>query len=156
MKRLLSKKWALAATIGAVAMLAAVGAYAYWTTAGSGSGSATAAANYPNNLVVSGSYSPSVADLAPGKAVTVPVTVTNPAGNSGHAYLKEVDVVVDAVATGCDDSWFTFPSVPFNQSIASGASATVDGTLTFTNLANTNQDACKGSAITLTYTVDNS
>jgi hypothetical protein len=165
MKFIKSKKGLTVLATFVVAGIVAVGAVAYWTTAGGGSGSGSAAANNASNLIVSGNSSTA---LAPGTSDTFTLTTENP--NPGGAYLKKVTVVVstDVAHSSCDMSWFkvdnagaTTPdnSIDVNSSVPAKAGLVNGSTTTpveiWFNESGTDQDACKSAPLTLTYTVNN-
>ena len=153
MKRFSKQTLALLA-VSAVAVIAVLGAYAYWTTSGSGSGTASAAANNANSLAISGGSSVA---LAPNTSDEFTITVAN--SNAGSAYADNLYVSISNNKTGCDSGWFkvdnanaTSPDnvVSFNKTVAAGGSDTAAAEIWFNDSAS-NQDACKGAAITLTY-----
>lgn len=147
---------------GVVAGLLVVGgagaAFAYWSTTGSGTGTAATAAGTAN-LVIAQTAAPT--NLAPGvPASTISGTVTNNATNA--AFVTTVTVAITSVtkATGapagtCDatDYTLTGAAMAVGVNIAPGASAPFTGaTLGFNNKASANQDGCKGATVTLGYT----
>ena len=136
-----------------VAVLAAAGgAFAYFSS--TGTGSATATVGSSQALTVNGTPSGS---LYPGGSTTVNFSATNP--STGHEYLATIhlaSVSVDSshASAGCSASWFTMPDVSASQDIpggGSGTTVTASGTLSMTNTA-TNQDACQGATLTLGFT----
>jgi hypothetical protein len=168
MKLIKSKKSiALLATL-AVAVIAAVGAYAYFTTTGSGSGTATVGTS--SNLVLAGTAS---ATLYPGTSSPVSFTALN--NSSGHQqlgtiYLASVQAYPTAqdrtdgtnVISGCGSvdagnvanagaSDFYMADVASNQDFGPGASpqaVTAGGTLVMNNLSSS-QDPCKNAFLKL-------
>ena len=150
--------------IGVLAI--AVSAFAYWTTSGSGNGSATAG----SDAGVTASGNPSDG-IYPGSSVPVTTTVTN-SSSSQSQFVSNLHVTISidtAHATaGCDASWFTYKAdsqasgsdtnprtVALNTELAASGSTTVDGHV-FMADPNTNQDACKGATVKLAYAVNNS
>ena len=130
--------------IPALALLSALGAYAYWTTGGSGSGTATVGTTTDNLTIAS----PPVAGITPGSSTPVTVTLTNP-----NSYSVHVDAVSTAITTsvpGCLPTDLAFPAKAMNTTIAPLATASFTQDLVFTDTA-VNQDPCKGATITLTY-----
>jgi hypothetical protein len=159
MKLIKSKKGiALLATL-AVAVVAAVGAYAYWTASGTGSGTAsvgTDAGVTINNFGFSGA-------LYPGHSVTVTFDIVN---NSANTKAKVGKVVADTsggntngisgLPVGCSAADFHFADVTVNTEIGESATDSgVTGTLSMDDTA-VNQDACKNAAPVLHLKTDNS
>jgi hypothetical protein len=143
------RKIALGAVVAVLA--AAGGAFAYFSS--TGTGSATATVGSSQALTVNGTPSGS---LYPGASTTVNFTAANP--SAGHEYLATIhlaSVSVDSshASAGCTASWFTMPDVSANQDIPAGSGTTVTatGTLSMTNTA-TNQDSCQGATLTLGFT----
>jgi hypothetical protein len=135
--------------------LAGVGiAFAYWTSSGSGDGTATTGESTAFEITVD----PAVGTIAPGNAgQTVDFHVANPSDDA--QYLSDVTATMaDADGTawvppeGCDIADFTvdMTSPAPSGDIAGGNS--VDGTVTVT-LTNTteNQDACQGQTVPLHF-----
>lgn len=141
-----------------IALAAGVGAYAYWTTGGSGSGDA--AAGDVQNLVVK--QTTNLTAMYPGDtAQTISGTFDNP--NNGPTYVGAVTVEIDtvtkaggAVAGDCDASDFTLTDkkMTVNAEVPKGnAQGNWTGAkIKFNNKAS-NQDACKGAAVKLKYTI---
>lgn len=136
------------AVIGTICLLvAAGGAYAYWTAAGSGSASSTASSG--GTITINGTIP---TGIAPGLSRTVTFQATNTTSSAiTVGTVSLTGVTVDAGHTGCVVADFTMPPVVENESVASGATAvalTNTGTLTMANTA-VNQDLCKGATLTL-------
>jgi hypothetical protein len=160
-----TKKRVLAALGVVGALTIAVAAFAYWTTSGSGSGSATAGSDA--GVTVAGNPSDGI---YPGGSVPVTTTVTN-SSSSQAQYVTNLHVTISIDAThagnGCEASWFTYKAdseasgdsnphtVALDTEIAPSGNTTVDGQVYMANTAS-NQDACKGATINLAYAVDNS
>lgn len=142
--RALRKRTLIGALVAAFVLVGAFGAYAYWTTGGSGSGSATAGTT-TNNLTIA---SPSVTGITPGSSTPVTVTVTNP--NSYSVHVDTVSTVITTSAVGCLSADFTFPAKVLNTTIAALGTASFTQALVFADTA-VNQDSCKGATVTLTY-----
>jgi hypothetical protein len=164
MKLIKSKKGiALLATL-AVAVVAAVGAYAYFTSTGAGTGSASVGTS--TAFVLHGSAAGAV---YPGTSSTVTFTVDNP--STGHQFLNTIHLVsVDAYPTATDrtnhtnailtcggansaSSDFQMADVAVNHDYAAGngQSVTPTGTLQMNNL-NASQDTCKNAFLELNLT----
>lgn len=146
MRKHLTKKRVL--ILAAVAAVAAIGttAFAYFTTTGSGTGSASVGTSSAVTL-----HGTAASALYPGTSSVVNFTVDNP--STGHQYVATihlVSVTTDAGHSTCDTSDFTMPDVTVNQDFASGntQSVTATGTLTMANTTSS-QDGCKGAPLTL-------
>lgn len=154
-----TKKRALIA-LAVVGVLAVTGAaLAYFTSSGSGSGSASVGSDAGVTI------DPVTFDdtLYPGGSTTVHFTVNN---SSTTSSAKVGQVVADTsggntngisgLPAGCSASDFTYtPGTALNTSI--DPSDSVDGTGTLAMADSTsNQDACKGASPTLHLKVDNS
>jgi hypothetical protein len=138
-------KWTL--IFGGLAVflvLGAIGAYAYWTTGGSGSGTATAGTTTDNLTIAS----PSVTGITPGSSTPVTVTVTNP--NSYSVHVDTVSTVITTSDVGCLPADFTFPAKVLTTTIAPLGTASFTQDLVFADTG-VSQDPCKGATITLTY-----
>jgi hypothetical protein len=150
MKFIKSKRGLVTLSAVVAVLVASVGAYAYWTTTGSGTGSATNASSN-GTLVLHASFANG---LTPG--ATEPVSYTADNSNTSDLQVGTVTAVVSidsAHATaGCLASDYSVPSQAENQTIAhssTGTALTNGSTITFANSA-LNQDACKGAIVTLT------
>jgi hypothetical protein len=146
--------------VGAVcALIAAAGAYAYWTQSGSGSGSAatgsTAAITVNQTSVITG--------LVPGgSAVTLSGDFTNP--NTSPVKVAAVTVafaaslpvtdVGGAAITGCSTADYTLggTSTIGAELLPSATGGSWTGLTIRMNNLGTNQDACKNAVVHLTYT----
>jgi len=132
------------AVAAAVVLVGVLGAYAFWTSGGSGSGTATAGTTTDNLTIAS----PSVSGIAPGSATPVTVTVTNP--NTYSVHVGTVSTAITTSDPGCLPADFSFPAKAMNATIAGLDSASFTQNLVFADTA-VSQDACKGATITLTY-----
>jgi hypothetical protein len=159
MKRLFSTRKALAtAVIGGLAVLGTgIGAYAYWTSNGSGTGLANVGTDSGVTITPHGT----VNNLYPGSSATVGFTITNNSSSTpvkvGTVVLDTAGIVVDTThaTAGCLATDFTWTVPTLNAEIA--ASSAVTGTSTV-QMADTalNQNACKGASLTVNLKVDNS
>jgi hypothetical protein len=153
----MQKKFKRGIVVGAttVALVGGGVAYAYWTTSGSGTGSAATSAGAANLAIAQTS---TISNMYPGDGPqTIAGTVTNNASNS--AYVAKVTVSITSVtqaqgATGtCDASDYTLssPDMAIGKDVAAGASTSFSGaTIQFNNKAS-NQDGCKGATVNLAY-----
>ncbi len=149
------KKTIVIASVAALSIGGAGIAYAYWTSTGTGVGSAQTGESVA--FVIDSEDA--VGQLAPGSpGQTVAFTVTNP--GPGTQYLGLVTV---QIAESNGDAWLpddgcvaanysvamtTFP--PFGQLAANGTSAGV-ATVTLAN-TNADQDSCQGQPVPLLFT----
>ena len=132
-------------------------ASAYWTISGSGSGSVTTG----NVTAVTVNQTTVITNLAPGVAAqALSGTFDNP--NSGPVYITSVTASISGVtkaagaATGtCDATDYTLANatMPVGVEVAAGTGkgAWTGATLAFNNKPTTNQDACKGATVNLSY-----
>lgn len=174
MLRRFTKKRTLALS-GLVLLLLAGGAVAYFTTTGSGTG--TAAVGASSALTIHGT---SAGTLYPGTSSTVSFTVDNP--SSGHQQLGTIHLASVKACVGAGSSWngtscssggseasacesvetgpsdfntanFWMPDVAANQDFGSGTgqAVTAPGTLKMNDLSSS-QDACQNANLTLNFT----
>jgi hypothetical protein len=151
MSRILSKKRALLVTAVTSLALVAV-AFAFYSTTGTGSQSGgTTATGYPNQLAITGTADAST--LVPGGSVAISNgNIHN--GNSGSAAHGTISATVNAAAEGCSDSYFTVTGItPAGGSnvIPAGGDRTFTATLNMTDDVANNQNACKGTALTINW-----
>jgi len=161
MKLFSSKK--RVAAIGALTAATLVGggmAYGYWTTTGTGTGSADVAAGQINNLSF---VQDPLTDMHPGdSAQTLKVTVTN--ADAQSAYVTSVGAYITTDTADCDGDDFLINGVSTGVAgsptpltwapgdLASGGSqANGADTVQFNNKSATNQDVCKEAAVTINY-----
>lgn len=150
MSRLLRQK--KITVIGAICLLmATAGAYAYWTQAGSGTGSAdtgtSVALTIEQDTVVTG--------LAPGApAVALEGSITNP--GTGTVRVASVTVAIASVTGGdgvCTAANYAIanPTDSTTGDIAGGASVDWSGPTIRMVDTGVNQDGCKNATVNLTY-----
>lgn len=141
--------------VTAFLMLVAGGAFAYWTTTGSGTGSAETGSNSPITIVQTGSS----ATLQPGGASsTLSGTFTNP--NTSPVFVNQVTATLDSVtgagtaAAGCTtaDYALTTPTITIGAEVSPDDSTTWSGIQVRMVNSATNQDDCKNATINLAYT----
>jgi hypothetical protein len=144
-----TKKRKLAVAGVIVALVAAGGAFAYWTGTGGGTGTGTVAAG--GSVTLTGTVA---VGLAPGGSKQVTLTAAN-SGTSPASVANVTLTAISSVPTGCIPSGFgDFSMADVSQPntvIAAGASnvALLPGTLVYA-LTGANQDACKNAVLTLT------
>jgi hypothetical protein len=144
MSRFMKRKKILVLSVVVVAAALAGGAFAYFTSTGSGTGSATVGASSAIQL-----SSAAVGTLYPGgAAVPVSVSVHNPGGAA-----ERVSTISGSVADngGCLGAWFQVDSITFNTDVAAGATVTAGPTNVQMLESGTNQDACIGKSMTINW-----
>ena len=150
MKRFSKRTWVVVAIVLAIA-LSAIGAFAYWTTTGSGNGSASVAAS--NGTVTLHGTAPT--NLYPGGSSSVTFTADNAGASDlyvGTIHLQGVSA--DGGHASCVTSDFSMGDVTSNTVVlanANGQALNGTGTLNYANTGS-NQDACKGATLTLNMT----
>lgn len=150
--RWISRRRALVA-LGCVAVLGAVaGAYAYFTTTGAGTGTATVGSSSAVTL-----HATVGSNLYPGSAGTVSFTLDNPSSGSQRVgTISLSSITVDAGHSTCSTTItggnpdFTMPAVAVNKVFGPGNGQTVTPTGSLTmNETGVSQDACQGATLTL-------
>jgi hypothetical protein len=138
-----------------IAIVAAGVAFAYFTSSGSGTGSASVGSSSAVTLHASIS-----SNLYPGSSSPVTLTVDNPStGVQRVGTVSLASISVDAGHSSCSTTIsggnpdFTMAAVPVNQVFppGSGQSVSATGTLAM-NETGVNQDACQGATLTLHLT----
>jgi hypothetical protein len=159
MRKIMKKRVIATLTVLAV-LVSAVSAYAYWTTTGSGSGSATVGTTSPWAVTVG---TPTGGALTPGGPTdTVSYSVKN--NSTGNQKFNQVVISVAnsdgsawTAVPGCSASDFSIngaaagaPATDASQAfdLAAGASASGAFTIQMVDSA-TNQNACKGVTVPL-------
>jgi hypothetical protein len=138
-----------------VGLAVAAVAVAYFTSVGSGTGTATVGAS--SNVTLHGAVA---GTLYPGTSSTVTFTVDNP--SPGSEFVNTVhlgSITPDAGHSGCStvitggNPDFTMPDVAVNQSFPNGNGQAVatTGTLTMRETG-VSQNACQGATLTLNFT----
>ncbi len=153
------KRSAAVLAAGVIGLATAGGAYAYWTGLGGGTGTATTKAGSATALVVTGDVAGA---MFPGdSAQTVTATVKNTGAERYQVSTVKAYVTTDKA--GCDGSDYKLNgavaptnatdaaaiAVPTGE-LAPGATTTGTFTMQFNNKA-TDQNACKGAAVTIHY-----
>jgi hypothetical protein len=149
----------LAAFVAFFTMVGVGVAYAWWTGTGTGAGTAETG----TAAVVTVNQTSTVSNLRPGgPAQTLSGTFTNASG--GNVYVATVTAAIDSVtkaggapAGTCDATDYTLASAvaTVDADLAEGnaVGSWTGPTIRFNNKA-TNQDACKGATVNLSYTVN--
>jgi hypothetical protein len=154
-----SRRWwarrpAVVAGITGLVLLSGTAAYAYWTTGGSGT--ATATAGTTAAVTITGTVS---GTIYPGGTFTVNLTATNP--NNSPVGIGTISATgFDTNVAGCDTliadntfADFSMADVVANATVAANANnaaLVATGSLVFGNSPGENQDACKGAVLTIT------
>lgn len=153
MKVFSKRTWVVLGLIAAVAALASVGAYAYFTAAGSGSGQVDVGT--ASNITIASDLN---GDLYPGGLdVSVDVHVTNP--GTGNQFVNDVSGSVATDDNGtpavtsddCLGSWFVVDTIDLNQNIGPGATYDTSTDVRMPDAPTTNQDACQGDTLTINW-----
>ncbi len=134
--------------VGVIAAAAIGGAaFAYFTSTGSGSG--TAPVNSTSPWVLS---SGPISGFGPGTGTqNIVGTATN--SLSQKEFIGTVTPTVSSTSNpGCTAADFTLTNGVINADTVSGASGLNFGTITFNDRAGVNQDACQGVTVTLSFT----
>jgi hypothetical protein len=153
--RTFSKRTVAIAGSTALALTAAGVAYAYYTgsIAGTGVGTATPAANTAAAITFAGS---SISGLVPGGApVNTTVTFTNPNAFSVSYPATTVSVSSVTGPAGCLTNAVAQLSGTANLAqgvLAANATRTLSVAVSMADDASTDQTACAGAALTVTYT----
>ena len=124
-------------------------AYAYFSSTGAGTGTATVGSS--SNVVL---HATTTGPLYPGGSTPVTFTVDNPGTGSERVNtIHLASVTADGTHTACTVADFTMPDVTVAASFAHGNGQTVTptGTLSMANTA-VSQDACQGATLTLNVT----
>lgn len=128
-------------------------AVAYWTTTGTGTGSGTTGTGSP----VTVTQNSTVTGLYPGgPSQAIDFTINNP--SAGQQYVTSVAIAVTGTSNvGCTAADFqvTQPTITAGEIPSGGtayAGATTGAAIQMIDRA-TNQNACKGATVNLSYTV---
>lgn len=151
--RTFSKRTMFVAGSTAFVLTAAGLAYAYYagSIAGSGTGTATPAANSSVDITFASS---AISSLAPGTSKNTTVTFTNP--NAWAVNYPATLVSVSSVSgpTGCADNTVALLSgsatLPAGV-VAAGQTKTLTVPVAMADSINVDQTACAGAALTVTY-----
>jgi hypothetical protein len=157
------KRIAAAALAGLAVVGSGMGALAYWTSTGEGSGTGATTAGTSNLSYAQDALS----DMYPGDSaqdLIVTVTNDNPVVGGESQYVSNVEAYVTTDKDGCTGSDFLINGLPAPSAaedavsltwtpvdLAAGDSAATAGdTIQFNNTA-ANQDACKSAVVTIHY-----
>ncbi len=126
------------------ALVLAASAWAYFSSTGAGTGTATVGSS--SQVALS---SDAVSGLFPGGA-DVPVTVHVHNPGSGAEYVGTISGSV-ADNGSCLGSWFTVDSITYNANVAAGHDGADASTAVRMADSGTNQDACQGKTMTINW-----
>lgn len=144
----------VAITAGTVLLLSGAGAaYAYWTTTGAGTGTAATG----TNVAVAVNQTSAITGMYPGQAAqTLAGNFDNP--NAGPAYVAAVTATgytIDGGHPGCtvvQGNYTLGGTALVGADVPAGlAKGAWTGLTIIMNNLGTNQDACKGAVVTITY-----
>ena len=148
-----TKKIVITLAVAAAVVAGSGAAYAYWSTTGTGSGTVSAVAAA---IPVTAVQTSNITTLAPG---VLPQTLSGKFNNTntGPVFVATVTASITGVTgAGCTASDYTLATpimtVGHEIAVSSNVDAWTGATIAF-NDKGTNQDFCKGSVVTLTYTV---
>ena len=153
-KHLTKRRVVLSALVVLALAITASVAFAYFTSTGAGSSTATVGA--APNLTVT--VDPISGDLLPGTSVDISGSVSNPNVTKlqlSHIVPGTPQVVIDTdhANAGCSADDFTVSSltpsaVTLPQTLSKNGSVSFTGTLSMAN-TDENQDACQGATVTV-------
>ena len=139
----------------AAALVVSAAAFAYWTTGGSGDGTADVADAATGTIVLSGSIDD--LDFRPGHTSDVTISAEN---TDTETDLRVQSTTLENITTddaGCLPAWFESDPDPVtqNQTIEAGQTEDLGAAhqITFNN-ADANQDACKGAVVSFDLSSD--
>ena len=160
MKRFMTKKVAAVALTAGLLVGTGGVAVAYFTSGGSGSGTANVGSPGATDFVITSTWNDGSA-IYPGQG-GVEYSATAKNTGSGSEYIGSVPVTIDNNGTdvinsegqavsGCDYTWFNAPNLAFNTQVNSGATTDpVTGTVSMTE-SETDQSACQGVTLKLIF-----
>jgi hypothetical protein len=148
MKKFSKRTWVMVGAV-AVAAVVAVGAYAYFTAAGSGTGSFSSG-QIGSVTIASDPAGPLYPQTNPANTTAVQLYVTN--NGSGSQYVGALSGTIDAnsLPVGCNAGWFTIAPVPAIGLVGAGQTATPTTTIIL-NDNNGNQNACANTTFTINW-----
>lgn len=148
MKAFTKKRVAVLAVI-AVAAVSAVAAYAYFTGAGSGTG--TFSSGQIGTVTIT---SDAVGPLYPQTdgSATTPITLHVKNNGSGQQYVGQITGAVDpnSVPTNCDASAFSIPAIAAPGYVGGGQTVSASGSIILNDNGH-NQNACANHTFTINW-----
>jgi hypothetical protein len=139
-----------AAIVGGVLIVSGTAAFAYWTAAGTGSGTATTAAA-SNDLTVTQAAFAGTALVPGGVAQSLSGTVGNSNTFAVPLSLTATVQVDGAHSPACMAEWYSVSALDAPSPVPANSSVAFTGTVRLLDQPSINQDACKGATITLAY-----
>lgn len=149
MKVTLRRKVVIGASTVVLVAVGSTAAYAYWSSGGTGVGTAGAGTTA---AVTVNQTSAAIVDLGPGVAAE-PLSGTFTTTGGKPTYVAQVTPVVTSTTNaGCTaaDFTITLPTAT-NAEVVTGT-AWSGATIVFKDSATVNQDACKGVSVNIGYT----
>ncbi len=143
-----TKKVLIASGVAATVLAAGGVAFAYWTTSGSGTGTASVATSAQTLTL----HASTTGTLSPGGALAVFFSADNGSNTSLEVGTVQLDSVsADSEHPGCLVADFSMASVPQKQTIAANSTNVALNTAGSLRYADTtvDQSACKGATLTL-------
>jgi hypothetical protein len=150
MRSLTKKSKAIIAGAAIAGLASAGGAYAYWTTTGSGTGSATVAASAGTTLTLSSG--PLSGAIVPGSSNTFSIKATNLGPTALN--VTNISTVVSSSDSACQAliGDFSVADVSTGVVVAVGGVDVGLGTATLVyNNSSASQNPCKGAPLTFTF-----
>ncbi len=151
------RTWVLFGVVAAVAAMATVGAYAYWTQGGSGTGSATTGTTTAITVVQDSTTASSLYPGGPSESLSGHFVNPNP----GAVSISSVTAAVapfssqgDVSKPACTEADFAIGGSSGPYLVASGNSSTWSGLNVSLLNGVGNQDNCKSVSITINYTAN--
>ena len=165
MRRLFTRKKIAVAAAAAALVAGGVVAYGFWTTGGTGSGTATGGVP-TSNLVVTVTVPASTPLVLNGTPQAVNIVSVDNSSNAYSVDLKGDTATIDSGSIKCgsttvDNDWFTLSSGTISDgtvypasTLTTNASPPASGlTLKMVDDTTEDQDACQGAAITFSIHV---
>ncbi len=154
--KFMKKKTVAVAIVGVSILGGSLAAYAYWTTTGSGTGSASTG----TTSAITAVQTSTISGLRPGAAAqTLSGNFTNTTNSGGTVWVTSVTASISGVSGGagaCSAADYTLanPVMTVGADIPAGTAqgAWTGATLQFNNTGS-NQDGCKGATVALAYVI---
>ncbi len=154
MKRLTRTGYVIAGATATAVLVGGGAAFAYWTSSGTGDGSATAGTT--TSVTIDQVGTPITGLYPDGPVQNIDVEITNPDASDVEigAITTAVDSITGAGPGGCTAGDFNVVSVYGGGTIPGGQAVTVPAaaTIKMINRPLVNQDGCKGVTVILSFT----
>ena len=152
-----TKKKIVAGAVVSIAVLGgSLAAYAYWTTTGSGTGTASTG----TSSAITAVQTSTISGLRPGGAAqTLSGNFTNTTNSGGSVYVTTVTASISSVSGGagaCSASDYTLANAAMSVGAdipAGTAQGSWSGATIQFNNTGSNQDGCKGATVNLAYAI---